>query len=111
MDINSLTIGEAKQLTQMFGTPNEGKSHSFEVGKSYFIRTVTSYFTGKLVAVTNSDIVLSDAAWIANMGRFFNTLQTGNLDEVEPYPNPVILNRDSIVDITEWVHKLPREQK
>jgi len=30
---------------------------------------------------------------------------------VEPFVTPVAINRDAIVDVTEWAHALPREQK
>lgn len=87
------------------------RTHSLQVGKSVFVRTVTQYYTGKLLSVTDTDIVLGEAAWIANTGRFSNCLKTGTLDEVEPYPDEVIINRDGIIDICVWNHPLPREVK
>ena len=87
------------------------RSHSFEIGKAYLIRTVTLHYTGRLVAVTDSDIVLENAAWIANTGRFADCLRKGILSEVEPYPDRVVVSRDVIVDYTEWTHELPRDQK
>lgn len=87
------------------------KSHSFVVGKSYLIRTVTMHYTGRLIEITDSDIVLEQAAWIADTGRYTNSLKDGNLLEVEPYPDRVAVNRDVIVDFAEWKHKLPRDQK
>jgi len=86
-------------------------NHSFELGKAYFIRTVTLYYTGRLVRITDTDLVLEDAAWIADTGRFFNALKTGVLNEVEPYVNPAIVPRGGIIDATVWDHPLPREQK
>jgi hypothetical protein len=44
--------------------------HPFNIGANYFIRTVTHYHTGRLVEVTENELVLEDAAWIANSGRF-----------------------------------------
>ena len=68
-------------------------------------------YTGRLVSVTESDIVLEDAAWIADSGRYSDALAEGTLDEVEPYPNSVGVSRASIVDFAVWEHPLPREQK
>jgi hypothetical protein len=83
----------------------------FQVGKAYFIRTVTHYYTGKLRALTDSEIVLSDAAWIADTGRFSEALKTGKLSEVEPFPDEVVISRGAFVDACEWTHPLPREVK
>ena len=87
------------------------KSHSFKVGEKYLIRTVTMHYTGRVIAITDSDIVLEDAAWIADTGRFSNSLLTGELSEIECYPNPVGVCRGVIVDFTEWKHPLPRNTK
>ena len=86
-------------------------NHSFELGKCYLIRTVTMYYTGRLSRITETDLVLEDAAWIADTGRFATALKTGSLNEVEPFGDPVILPRGAIVDATIWAHPLPREQK
>lgn len=87
------------------------KSHSFEIGKAYLIRTVTMHYTGRVVAVTDSDVLLEDAAWIADTGRFADSLESGELSEIEPYPGRVAVCRGAIVDFSEWPHKLPRTQK
>ena len=86
-------------------------SHSFEIGKAYLIRTVTLHYTGRVRTVTDSDVVLDDAAWIADTGRFSDSLQSGELSEIEPYPKSVAVCRNAIVDFCEWNHSLPREQK
>lgn len=88
-----------------------GVSHSFEVGKAYLIRTVTMHYTGRVVAVTDSDVVLEEAAWIADTGRYANSLTDGTLNEVEPYPGQVAVCRGAMVDFCEWKHQLPKVQK
>jgi hypothetical protein len=89
---------------------NEAKSnHSFVIGESYFIRTVTMHFTGRLIAITETDLVLEDAAWIADSGRFSEALSEGRLGEVEPYPHQVIIGRAGIIDASVWRHDLPTE--
>jgi hypothetical protein len=90
------------------GTP---ANHSFQVGENYLIRAVTMYYTGRLAAITETDLLLEDAAWIADTGRFHNALKTGVLHEIEPFVDPVIVPRGAIVDATPWKHALPREQK
>ena len=81
------------------------------IGKAYLIRTVTLYVVGRLAEVHPQELLLTDAAWIADTGRFADALVTGRLNEVEPFPGPVILGRGSIVDATAWTHVLPLEQK
>jgi hypothetical protein len=84
---------------------------ALEVGKPYLIRTVTHYYTGKVKSVTFTNIVLEDAAWIPDTGRFSECLRSGNLQEVEPYPGECIINAAAVVDACLWSHKLPREAK
>lgn len=88
-------------------------SYPIEIETPVFVRTVTHYYTGRLVAVTDQEIVLADCAWIADTGRFSSALQTGDLVEVEPYPDgvDVVINRGAIVDCCAWSHPLPRKVK
>ncbi len=77
----------------------------FVVGKDYFIRTVTHYFTGRLVWVGDKELVIEDAAWIADTGRFNEFVAGKTVNEVEPFPKgaPVVIGRGAIVDMTERV--------
>lgn len=119
MTIQDLTIGEAMQVARMFSVPAKenppasGNTHSFRIGTNYIIRTVTYHFVGRLVRVTDTDLVLEEAAWVADSGRWATALKTGVLNEVEPYPDghEVIVSRGSLVDACEWSHPLPRVQK
>lgn len=93
-------------------TKSEG--HPYEVGKSYFIRTVTMAYTGKLEKVYEQELVLSSASWIADTGTRLSDFLKGNFNsstEIEPFENIVIIPRGSIVDISIWGSQLPREQK
>ncbi len=85
----------------------------WKVGKNYFIRTVTHHLTGQLVKVTREELVLKDAAWIADDGRFMQAIKNGELKEVEPFPDDVevIVGRGSLIDACIWAHELPRTQK
>lgn len=110
MNIDALTLGQIKEIQSLAcGAPS--KSHSYVVGRSYLIRTVTLYQLGRLVSVTDTDMVLEDASWVADVGRFHAALKTGELSEVEPFPGAVIVSRGAIVDAAEWTHTLPREAK
>ena len=85
--------------------------HPYSIGTSYLIRTVTYAQVGRLVAVHDNELVLDDASWVADTGRFMDALKSGTLDEVEPVFHPIIVNRGAIVDVYVWAHTLPREPK
>jgi len=76
------------------------KDHPYTLGALYCIRTVTMIQTGKLIAVYDGELVLDDAAWIADTGRFSEFLEGNGVGEVEPFANNVIVNRGSIIDVT-----------
>jgi hypothetical protein len=106
MNIENLTIAEARQIAALFIASNSSLpalpapvQHPYEIGKPYLIRTVSMIDTGRLVEVTATELVLEDAAWIADTGRFSDALKSCNFNEVEPFPDGrVIINRASIID-------------
>jgi hypothetical protein len=117
MNIDDITVGEAKKLANMFADythrrADDGAHNCWERGKNYLIRTVTMTLTGKLVAVGAQEIGLKDAAWIADTGRYADNVVSCEFNEVEPYPDGlvVIVGRGSIVDAVQ-IDKLPRKQK
>lgn len=90
----------------------EKVKHPYHVGKTYFIRTVTHHYTGVLVKVGRQELVLKDAAWIADDGRFHDALKSGNFNEIEPFPDgEVILGRGAILDAHVMKFIAPRTQK
>lgn len=101
-------------LQQMLNTQTSSKSnnnHPWEIGQNYCIRTVTMIQTGKLVSVSEQELVLEDAAWIADTARFHDFLKDpAKASEVEPFPNKVIIGRGSVIDAS-TIESLPREQK
>ena len=109
--IDNMTFEEIKELVSLFSNTSQTDNSVWRIGEAYFIRTVTMILTGRLEKVTDKELVLSDAAWIADTGRFADTIASGDLDEVEPYINDIIVGRGSIIDATVWTHALPREQK
>ena len=81
------------------------KQGPWMIGKQYFIRTVTMALHGTLVEVNEHELVLMDAAWIADTKRFhqFITGQAQEGIEVEPFPRhkPVIVGRGALIDAAE----------
>ena len=94
----------------MFSENTENNS-AWDVGEIYLIRTVTMIDTGKLVMVTNQELVLEDAAWIADTGRFSDAVKKAEFNEVEPFPDgKIIIGRGSIIDAVK-IKLSPRSQK
>ena len=77
------------------------KEGPWEIGQTYFIRTVTMALHGRLVEVTPQELVLVNAAWIADTGRFSNFVKgEAQPNEVEPFPydKAVIVGRSALID-------------
>jgi hypothetical protein len=112
-------LKELQELEQLENTVESKKSDleykkmetPFKVGGKYYIRTVTYHVTGEVKAIVGQFLVLKDAAWIADSGRFMEAIVKGILNEVEPVIDDVFVNQNSITDAYIWNHKLPREQK
>lgn len=113
MNIDDLTMKQLREIASMFSVPSvqSPQHHAWKVGKPYLIRTVTMINTGILIGVLPQELVLKDAAWIADTGRFSDALRTGNFDEVEPFPDgEVIIGRAAIIDAV-VIPEVPRSQK
>ena len=91
--------------------PDGTSVNPLQLGNKVLIRSVTHYYTGLIVEITKDEVVLEDAAWIADTGRFSDALKTGKVNEVEPFPDPVCIGRGAIVDVSPWRFDLPRGQK
>ena len=112
MNVDDMTIGEAKKLMALLGGASAMPDHAYPVGQKVFVRTVTMHYTGLLVRVTAGELVLEDAAWVADSGRFHVALAKGTLNEVEPYPKgQVVVPRGGVIDVSTWSHDLPRDPK
>ena len=125
IQIDSLTIGELRALAPLLApflaAPTAAVAtielsaipdHPYPVGEAVFVRSVTMHYTGQLVRVTAGELVLTNAAWIADSGRFHVALAKGELSEVEPYPDgEVVVPRDGVIDVCRWLHALPRVAK
>ena len=112
MDIGDLTLRQAKELVGMFGGVTAASDTSaWDIGANYLIRTVTMIDTGRLVAVTEHELVLEDAAWIADTGRFSNAVAKAEFNEVEPFPTGrVIIGRGAVIDAVK-ITAVPRSKK
>lgn len=114
MNIDNVTYGELKQIAAMFGAAQpQASNHFFEIGKNYIVRTVTMIYTGKLVDVGATEIVLVDAAWIPETDRFMQFVANGSVKECEPYPDGrrVIIGRGGLMDAVVLEKELPRSQR
>lgn len=116
--VESLTIGQARELLALFNRESQAQPASpfpsyVSVGKPVFVRTVTGFYTGRVVSASAHGLDLADAAWIADTGRFADFLKSGPTaqTEIEPYPDGVFILHGVIVDVSPWKHDLPRSQK
>lgn len=110
MNLDDLTLGQIKEISKLTIGKNSSE-HPFEIGEKYLIRTVTMAHTGMVKEIRGKFIVLQDADWIADTGRFSKSLEDqDNFSEVEPFKNDAIVNMDTIVDATK-ISKLIRKLK
>jgi hypothetical protein len=117
INLDDLTLGQARKLAIMFAEAHRPQAQttapcaSWQLDKIYLIRTVTMIDTGKLVAFNEHELVLEDAAWIADTGRFADAVKKAEFNEVEPFPaGRVIIGRGAVIDAVE-ITKSPRSQK
>jgi hypothetical protein len=103
-----------KTLEEIEATSLRSDDHilSIFLAKNVFIRTVTHHYTGKALCIKDGFLMLKDCAWIADDGRFSTALSKGVFEEVEPFPDGLVfISLGSILDVSEWMHELPRKQK
>ena len=101
--MNKIVIDGEEYMKTKDCVKNNGDNPYMEIGKCYFIRTVTHYFTGRLIWVGDKELVLEDVCWIADTGRFNEFVEGGVGNETEPFPKgkTVIIGRGSIIDMVE----------
>ena len=114
MNLNDLTLGQIKELQAIFSNTasiSSEKPCPFEVGEKYLIRTVTFTLTGQVKSKVGDFLVLEQADWIADTGRFSIALEDQeNFNEIEPFKNDAIVAKNAIVDATK-IAKLIRKMK
>lgn len=112
MEIEDLTIKQIREINSMQIGVINAKSHPYIIGEKYFIRTVTNYYTGILEAVHDQELVINNAAWIVDTGRFNKMLKGADMNEIEPYPDgPVVIGRGAIIDASIVDFDMPRSEK
>jgi len=116
MNINEITLGQIKELQSIAfeSVANQAESF-FQPGKAYFLRTITYHYVGKLVGFdrNNKELIFENVSWIADDGRFNEAMSGGTFSEIEPYhcKSKVLINRETVIDAVEWIHKLPESTK
>jgi hypothetical protein len=103
IDVNGVKYVRKDSIKKVDIPQGDESNPFFEIGKSYFIRTVTHYFTGILIWVGDKELCLENVAWIADTGRFNEFMAEKTVSEVEPFPDGqrVIIGRGSIIDMSE----------
>ena len=115
-DLNKLSFEDLKKEIETLEKKKETVRTKpvgvWQIGKNYVLRTVTMIDLGKLVDVTENELVLENASWIPDTGRWYNFLTDGKLNEVEPFPEGrVIVGRHALIDALIWKFDLPKTQK
>lgn len=116
MNIEEMTIKQALKLIALFCQPQPKPTIQphplWFPGNRVFIRTVTHHHTGEVVSYDDHEIVIKNAAWIADDGRFSAAIASSEFSEVEPFPDGacVVIGRGSIIDAV-GISALPRSLK
>jgi hypothetical protein len=93
INIESLTVKELREVASLAhalsGHPSSTPGvdvFPFKPGDIVLVMTVTMWFVGKLSARDASWIVLDEASWMADSGRFNEAFEKGDAKENEPLP-------------------------
>lgn len=70
---------------------------------------LTYHLVGKVVKIDGTLLVLKEASWVADSGRFMQCIKEGTLKEVEPVGDAIV-NITNVCDAFPWKHKLPSDQ-
>lgn len=109
VDLNKLSFEQLQKEVEKLSSQKEKvtlkKVGVWQVGKHYVLRTVTMIDVGRLVEVTDQELVLENASWIADTGRWNEFLKSGKYSECEPFPDGrVIVGRGALIDAMVWTH-------
>jgi len=112
MNIEDLTIKQAKELAQMFGGQNTSCVKPLvNKGDKIFTRTLTYHYIGEVVEDNIDYIVLNNCSWVADSGQFTSCIKEGKLDEVEIIGDDVKILKSNMTDCIPWVHELPKSRR
>ena len=110
INVNGVEYVKAKGMKKELVISDKTIEMPFQIGASYYMRTVTYHLVGTVKQIIGKFLVLKDASWVADSGRFMNAIKEGTLSEVEPVGTAYI-STDAITDAFPWTHKLPDKQK
>lgn len=112
MQLEELKLKDVLCLVAALQPQQQSTDLFWKPGAKYFIRTVTHHHTGILVAITDKEILLKQAAWIADDGRLTDALRKGEFNEVEMFPDDriVAVGRGGLIDAVE-LNTIPTSQK
>ena len=82
----------------------------FSIGQKVLIRTVTYHLVGQIKDRNGDWLMLTDASWVADSGRFHTALAEGRLNEVE-HVGEAYVNLAAATDAFPWKHELPSASK
>ena len=78
----------------------KGDYAPWEIGADYHVETVTKYYTGTLILVTEQELCLANAAWVPRTGRYHQYIAGAKPSENEPIKGNMIIGRGSIIAAT-----------
>jgi hypothetical protein len=84
------------------------KGIKMKVGDKFLFMYVTHYFTGRVVEITPSEVVIDNAAWIPDTGQFNECIKDGTVAHCQPCPNDVQVRIPRPCITVQWIHNLPR---
>ena len=112
MDIEDLTVRQARELASLFGGGVVPAAHPYTLGP-VVLRTVTMHYVGRLIEVGPQELVLVDVCWLADSGRWSDFLSgSTSAVEIEPFPaGRVVVGRSAVIDCAVWSHAIPRSKQ
>lgn len=114
LELGKLTVWQARDvIADLMAFWQEKKQQPYEIGRNYVIRTVTMIYTGRLIEVGDKELVLVDAAWIPETGRWSQFIAAGQIRECEPFPlgRRVVIGRGGLIDAVAVDWQLPKEHQ
>ena len=110
MNIDELTIGDAKAIAGMVCGAQPRSAPKLEVGKAYFFFTIPLYRLGRVTEVCGDWVRLEQSGWVANAGRIHEAFATGSLSEFEPIGDEWV-NVSAATSVVPWNFDIPTEAK
>lgn len=71
--------------------PKTPDGEFFEIGESYLVETVTKYWLGVCCGVSDTDVYLVNASFVASTGRYNEFMSGSDPSENEPLPEDKVI--------------------